>query len=61
MYRYLISAVVRKNHSTEDAVTYFTNCIRKGIDEGCVTKSIRQCKSPQTSLKKFAGVWHLKL
>ena len=27
----------QKNHSTQDAVTYFTNCIRKGIDEGCVT------------------------
>ena len=27
----------RKNHSTQDAITYFTDCIRKGIDEGCVT------------------------
>ena len=25
----------RKSHSTHDAVTYFTDCIRKGIDEGC--------------------------
>ena len=30
----------RKNHSTQDAVTYFTDCIRKGIDEGCVTAAV---------------------
>ena len=30
----------RKNHSTQDAVTYFTDCIRKGIDEGCVTAPV---------------------
>ena len=30
----------RKNHSTQDAVTYFTACIRKGIDEGCVTAAV---------------------
>ena len=27
----------RKNHSTEDAITYFTDCISRRIDEGCVT------------------------
>ena len=27
----------RKQHSTQDAVTYFTDCIRKGIDKGCFT------------------------
>ena len=30
----------RKNHSTQDAVTYLTDCIRKGIDEGCVTAAV---------------------
>ena len=30
----------RKNHFTQDAVTYFTDCIRKGIDEGCVTAAV---------------------
>ena len=30
----------RKNHSTQDAVTYFTDCIRKDIDEGCVTPAV---------------------
>ena len=30
----------RKNHSTQDAVTYFTDCIRKGIDEGCFTAAV---------------------
>ena len=30
----------QKNHSTQDAVTYFTDCIRKGIDEGCVTAAV---------------------
>ena len=30
----------RKNHSTQDAVTYFTDCIRKDIDEGCVTAAV---------------------
>ena len=30
----------RKNHSTQDAVTYFTACIRKGIDEDCVTAAV---------------------
>ena len=30
----------RKIHSTQDAVTYFTACIRKGIDEGCVTAAV---------------------
>lgn len=30
----------RKNHSTQDAVTYFTDCIRKGIDDGCVTAAV---------------------
>lgn len=29
--------VFEKNHSTLDAATYFTDCIRKGIDEGYVT------------------------
>ena len=29
-----------KNHSTQDAVTYFTDCIRKGIDDGCVTAAV---------------------
>ena len=29
-----------KNHSTQDAVTYFTDCIRKSIDEGCVTAAV---------------------
>ena len=36
----LSSAVFEKNHSTLDAVTYFTDCIRKGIDEGCVTAAV---------------------
>ena len=30
----------RKNHSTQDAVTYFTDCIRKGIDDGCITAAV---------------------
>ena len=30
----------RKNHSTQDAVTHFTDCIRKGIEEGCVTAAV---------------------
>ena len=30
----------RKNHSSQDAVTCFTDCIRKGIDEGCVTAAV---------------------
>ena len=30
----------RETHSTQDAVTYFTDCIRKGIDEGCVTAAV---------------------
>ena len=30
----------RKNHSTQDAVTYFTDCIRKGIDKCCVTAAV---------------------
>ena len=30
----------RKNHSIQDAVTYFTDCIRKGIDEGCFTAAV---------------------
>ena len=30
----------RKNHSTQDAVTYFTDSIRKGIDDGCVTAAV---------------------
>ena len=30
----------RKNHSTQEAVTYLTDCIRKGIDEGCVTAAV---------------------
>ena len=30
----------RKSHSTQDAVTYFTDCIRKGTDEGCVTAAV---------------------
>ena len=30
----------RKQHSTQDAVTYFTDCIRKGIDEGCFTGAV---------------------
>lgn len=34
------SAVFEKNHFTLDAVTYFTDCIRKGIDEGCVTAAV---------------------
>lgn len=34
------SAVFGKNHSTQDAVTYFTDCIRKGIDDGCVTAAV---------------------
>ena len=29
-----------QSHSTQDAVTYFTDCIRKGIDEGCVTAAV---------------------
>ena len=36
----LSSAVFEKNHSTQDAVTYFTHWIRKGIDEGCVTAAV---------------------
>ena len=32
--------VFEKNHSTLDAATYFTDCIRKGIDEGCVTAAV---------------------
>ena len=31
---------LRKNHSTQDAVTYFTDFIRKDIDEGCVTAAV---------------------
>ena len=30
----------RKHHSTQDAVTYFTDCIRKGIDKGCFTGAV---------------------
>ena len=30
----------RKNHSTQDAVTYFTDCIRKCIDKCCVTAAV---------------------
>ena len=38
---YLPSSVAfEKNHSTQDAVTYFTDCIRKDIDEGCVTAAV---------------------
>ena len=29
-----------KNHSTQDAVTYLRDCIRKGIDEDCVTAAV---------------------
>ena len=35
-----LSGGLRKNHSTQDAVTYFTDCIRKGIDEGCITAAV---------------------
>ena len=30
----------RKNHSTQDAITYFMDCIRKGIHEGCVAAAV---------------------
>jgi len=30
----------KKKHSTQDAVTYFSDCIRKRIDEGCVTAAM---------------------
>ena len=30
----------RKNHSTQDAITYFTDCTRKGIDKCCVTAAV---------------------
>ena len=30
----------RKNHSTQDTVTCFTDCIRKGIDDGYVTAAV---------------------
>ena len=30
----------RRNHSTQDAVTYFTDCIRRGIDDGCLTAAV---------------------
>ena len=32
--------VFGKNHSTQDVVTYFTDFIRKGFDEGCVTAAV---------------------
>ena len=52
----------RKNHSTQDAVTYFTDCIRKGIDEGCVTAAVFvdfrkafDSVNQQLLLKKLSG------
>ena len=55
----------RKNHSTQDAVTYFADCIRKGIDEGCVTAEVFvdfrkafDSANHQLLLKKTALVWY---
>ena len=48
----------RKHHSTQDAVTYFTDWIRKGIDKGCFTGAVLVIDRMR---KAFDSVDHLLL